>query len=380
MFKIYPENKSINIYLNKTIVKKIQYLCFSVFFIATLLGCNKTSNPTVNNNDSDIPFVENSESDFLEYNIDEVAPMSNQNLWIKFDNSLSETETIYRLIDAYNSSVVMNSMFSDYEIVLLGNSECENEEVAMKNIKFEQYIKDAETLSKLNKYKQDLNNFLIVDIETLDPEVHSPWKSKDDLFEYLSQKYNLNTFGNLTPEIYTENYFNCPSVPEYKELITKRGDKNIVAELREKYENAKDFNARCIYAIELAHAYDVDKSTWIDINPAIPIMESLMNEKQFSIYLYELWLKWRVLRQDLYGSSKYSDIPNNIYNEYRKICLETILSYIDKYPTDIMAINEFIVLSFADNIFRIGAYQYGNQYVVEKDNLFYIYYDEYEEY
>ena len=143
----------------------------------------------------------------------------------------------------------MNSMFSDYEIVLLSNSECENEEVAMKNIKFEQYIKDAETLSKLNKYKQDLNNFLIVDIETLDPEVHSPWKSKDDLFEYLSQKYNLNTFGNLTPEIYTENYFNCPSVPEYKELITKRGDKNIVAELREKYENAKDFNARCIYAI-----------------------------------------------------------------------------------------------------------------------------------
>ena len=135
-----------------------------------------------------------------------------------------------------------------------------------------------------------------------------------------------------------------------------------------------------VVSMQFAHAYDVDDSTWIDINPAIPIMESLMNEKQFSIYLYELWLKWRVLRQDLYGSSKYSDIPNNIYNEYRKICLETILSYIDKNPTDMMAINEFIVLSFADNIFRIGAYQYGNQYVVEKNNLFYIYYDEYEEY
>jgi hypothetical protein len=45
-------------------------------------------------------------------------------------------------------------------------------------------------------------------------------------------------------------------------------------------------------------------------NPAIPFMETLMKEKKYSLYLNELWQKWRVLYQDSKGASKDSEIPN----------------------------------------------------------------------
>ena len=39
------------------------------------------------------------------------------------------------------------------------------------------------------------------------------------------------TFATLTEDIYSEIYDNCSSVPEWSELIKRRGEKNMVAEL-----------------------------------------------------------------------------------------------------------------------------------------------------
>lgn len=101
-----------------------------------------------------------------------------------------------------------------------------------------------------------------------------------------------------------------------------------------------------------------------------PYQFKLMNEKKYSIYLNELWQKWRVLYQSSKGASKNSEIPNWIYNDYRNVCCSTILSYIEGHPDDIMAINEFLVMACKENVLRYGVFEYGNQYVVEKYYLF----------
>ena len=94
-----------------------------------------------------------------------------------------------------------------------------------------------------------------------------------------------------------------------------------------------------------------------------------MKEGNYSLYLYELWLKWRVLYQSSVGSSKDSEIPNRIYNEYRRMCLCSILSHIKNNKEEIMAINNFLMMAYKVNILREGDYDYGNQYAVEEYNL-----------
>ena len=49
---------------------------------------------------------------------------------------------------------------------------------------------------------------------------------------------------------------------------------------------------------------------------------------------------------------------------------ETILAYIESHPTDIKAINEFLVMASKENILREGEFDYGNQSAVEKYYLF----------
>ena len=89
-----------------------------------------------------------------------------------------------------------------------------------------------------------------------------------------------------------------------------------------------------------AHAYEADLNAWESDdyeNPAIHIMESLMKERKYSLYLNELWQKWRVLYQSSKGASKDSEIPNQLYNYYRNLCYCTVFSFIGSYPHDIKA-------------------------------------------
>jgi hypothetical protein len=217
-------------------------------------------------------------------------------------------------------------------------------------------IQDAEVQAKLKDYKQEMLFLLRVDADSVDHNEHNPWIAKDELYAYLSKKFYITTFGEINVDEYWDEYNNCPSVPEMSELTANRGNPNMVKELKSKYNMATDFDARCVYAIELAHAYEADRDSWGEDfrSPAIPIMEALMKEQKYSVYLNELWQKWRVLYQDSKGASKDSTIPNRLYNAYRNMCCCTVLSYIKKNPQDIKAINCFLTMACKENIFREG--------------------------
>lgn len=302
----------------------------------------------------------------------ELCPISGIDFWIDSSDMTVQSDLITRLIDAYNSSVVMNSIITDFDLVMRFESEYENVIAGIEDMDIT-HVKDPETFSKLEAYRKEMIYLLSADSDTINQEIHSPWIEKYNLYAYLEKEYHVSTFGHIDENMYHDTFNNCPSVPEWPELIQRRGQKNMITELKGKYDNAKDFDARCIYAIELAHAYEADTDSWSEDdyqNPVIPIMESLMNEQLYSIYLYEVWLKWRILYQDSHGASKDSEIPNHIYNEYRRICLRTNLAYLRQHPNDILAINNYLVMAFRENILREGVYSYGNQNAVDKYNLF----------
>lgn len=303
----------------------------------------------------------------------EIGTISDMNMWLRVSPSEVKTAQAKRLVDAYNASVVMNSLITDFDLQMRMGFMYKAVVDAVKGMDVTK-VEDSEVRSKLQDYKKEMLYGLTADSSDVDYEKHNPWEAKWKLHEYLSKKFNVTTFGEMSEEKYWNRYDNCSSVPEWEDLRKKRGNDDMVEELKKKYNASKDFDARCIYAIELAHAYEADWESWTfdeSQNPAVKIMESLMKERNYSLYLFELWRKWRVLYQNSKGASKDSEIPNDVYNNFRNICACTILSYVEEHPKDIFAINEFLILSYVDNILREGRFPLGNQNFNDDYNLFY---------
>ena len=353
-------------------MKKVVYSFIAAMIIMNF-GCsqsNKNSQSANSGNiNSDSIGTDSIENDTAGHYI-EIGTISDRDLWLRVNCSGISAQA-QRLVDAYNAAVVSNSIITDFDLQMRGYMVDDVVE-AIKSIEITK-VKDQEVRGKLKAYKDEMLYLLSVDPDKVNQEVHNPWKAQDDLYTYLSKKFHVSTFGTLDEDKYWKEYNNCSSVPEWEQLRGKRGAPNMVKELLQKYKSAKDFDACCIYAIELGHAYEADMDAWKGDeyqNPAIPIMETLMKEKKYSLYLNELWQKWRVLYQDSKGASKDSEIPNWLYNDYRNMCCSTVLAYIEKHPQDIKAINEFLVMACKNNILREGEFDYGNQNAIEKYYLF----------
>lgn len=301
-----------------------------------------------------------------------VRTISDLDMWLQVRPTDIKSEQIGRLIDAYNAFVVQNSIMTDSELQMRLEFELDNVVNAIKSIDVSR-VKDTEVQSKLRAYQEEMLDLLSVHPDEVNLEEHNPWKVKDDLYAYLSRKYYVQTFGQLDEDKYWNEYAPSNVVPEWKQIYESRGKTGMVEGLLKKYNAAKDFDTRCIYAIELAHAYEADSDTWEmdeSQNPANSIMESLMKAKKYSLYLNDLWMTWRALYQDSKGASKDSEIPNWLYNDYRNICCCTILAYIEQNPKDMKAINEFLVMASKENILREGVFEYGNQNMVDMYYLF----------
>ena len=357
-------------------MRKYTSIVIATSIMMTFVCCNQNQQTSQNSNDNRVSTPVDSSVEDTTGHYMEFITLSDEDLWLQVNSSSLKSDISKRLADAYNASVVQNSIMTDFDLQMRGY-DLNDVVKAIKSIDVTR-VKDAEVLNKLNAYKKEMLYLLSVNPDSVNQDVHNPWKAKDELYAYLSKKYHVRTFGTLNEDKYWDEYNNCPSVPEWAELIEKRGNAKMVEILKKKYKNAKDFDAQCIYAIELSHAYEADMDSWDGDdyqNPAIPIMESLMKERKYSLYLNELWQKWRVLIQNSKGASKDSEIPNNIYNDFRNICACTILSYIEEHPNDIKAINEFLVIACKENILREGEFSYGNQNAVDKYYLFHELYE-----
>lgn len=202
-------------------------------------------------------------------------------------------------------------------------------------------------------------------------------KTKGEYMNYLYSTYSTNHFVSMTEEKYWQtndkkNYIKSSDYATYKSLKTTNL-KDALALLDKIVKQTNDFQEYSIYQIELADQY-VKNSDSLDENAyeiAIEKYKAILDQKNYSIYLFEAWLKWRlVTQQHIYGISKTSYIPNNEYDKMREQVALTILDYITKNDKDEMAINEFLLMATHDIVKRFGDYPYGNQNTVEYHQTF----------
>ena len=94
--------------------------------------------------------------------------------------------------------------------------------------------------------------------------------------------------------------------------------------------------------------------------------DALMKSGNYSPILHNVWLTWRALFQRYFcGNSRDSSIPNQFYNEYRKMCYTTCLERIARHPNDVYAMNCAAVIGGRSNMNRFGQNYFGNEAMIE---------------
>ena len=108
-----------------------------------------------------------------------------------------------------------------------------------------------------------------------------------------------------------------------------------------------------------------DKSS-IDDEWIAAVGSALMESGNYSPILHRIWITWRAISQGLYfGSSRDSSIPNQYYNEYRKMCYVSCLKRIESHPDDIFAMNCAAAIGGRTNMNRFGQNYFGNEAMIE---------------
>lgn len=124
--------------------------------------------------------------------------------------------------------------------------------------------------------------------------------------------------------------------------------KDPVGEIVARLDVRMDFDTKCVYAIELSHVLMSD---------CAGILGSLIESKEYSRYLLEVWENWRAKVQfGWFGCSNDSVIPNAYYFKIRNICANTMLRHIQKHPEDNDAFLRLFRLLYCGSITRDGLF------------------------
>ncbi len=122
--------------------------------------------------------------------------------------------------------------------------------------------------------------------------------------------------------------------------------------LQKKYLATEDFDAKCIYGLELA-CYNFQGN--------IDYLGELIEDGRYSKYLFEVWVSWRLRAQSqVFGISTWYEIPDNLYDNARLLVAKTIAKHIVENPSDTLAKLLLMNLIYTENLHRFGGY-YGNE-------------------
>jgi hypothetical protein len=306
------------------------------------------------------------------------------------DNVKSNSQIITELKDVYRAYKINLKITDQKETINLILDDASDKELkdqldvfieecnALKQVHF----KDETLNSYVNKYVTlTIQNYQIAKNKGFSStefkkNFENYRKEKEKYMNYLATTYSTSHFVNLTEEKYWKtvdknNYIKSADYTTYKSLKTTDFKASLML-LEKISKQTIDFQEYSIYQIELADQYE-KKSDSLEDNAsdiAIEKYKTILEQKKYSIYLFEAWLKWRTVTQQHTGLSKSSDIPNDEYNKIREQVALTILDYITKNEKDEMAINEFTLMATHDIVRRFGDYPYGNQNTVEYHQIF----------
>ena len=194
-----------------------------------------------------------------------------------------------------------------------------------------------EQTEKMASYFQELVNFPYDTPEFLSDEERET-TDKDFWTFYDKSKYVANY-----DEIQKKR---LPEEVDYDEL------QRLSLPLQKKYLEENDFDAKCIYALEMG-CYDFPY--------AIDYLGELIEDGRYSKYLFEVWVSWRLRAQSrVFGISTYSEIPDNLYDNARLLVAQAYVNHIVENPNDTLAKFLLMNLIYTENLHRPGGY-YGNE-------------------
>ena len=126
--------------------------------------------------------------------------------------------------------------------------------------------------------------------------------------------------------------------------------KDPVGEILRRLDSGVDFDTKCIYGIELSHISSLQDA-------AVEILGALIESKEYSRYLFEVWENWRALAQiEYYGLSNFSVIPNAYYSSMLSLCVNTTLRHIQTHPDDDDAILRLLRMVYNEPLMRDGTF------------------------
>ena len=343
-------------------------LFLSMFFFAVATGCNsaptKSSAPIADNNKLIVNVLD-------DVNVDTKVVNDLKDLYKAFDieHILTDQKDLINLYAKNEAGEELDSLINKYLTL------CDS----LKQISFSNDTLKLAVTAYLNATVQ---HYKIISVsgsssKAFKKDVDTYSKANDKYLTYLTSTYATSRFFKMTEDEYwklndKKNYIKAADYARYQKL-KPTNLKSAIALLQKIITQTANFQEAIIYKIELADQYvkHADSLGASAEETALKQYKALLNERRYSIYLFETWLKWRTLDQYYNnGLSTTSEIPNALYNKVRQQVASLILQYVAAHPTDKMAINSFLLMASHDVIRRFGSYQYGNQNTIEYHQLF----------
>lgn len=178
---------------------------------------------------------------------------------------------------------------------------------------------------------------------------------------YVLTRYSTDHFINLKEDDYWKNIdkSNFAKNPIWKNYKEKKYTtfKSNNDELQWLINNTENFQEKSIYKIELADYYLANLDSLPDsARVVISKYRSIIDAKEYSLFLFEAWLKCRTVNQTGILSLDSTGIifENEHYEELRMTAFKTVLDYVKNNQDDEMAINECLLFATHEIILPYG--------------------------
>ena len=271
--------------------------------------------------------------------------------------------------DFYNSCALTWNVWSNYEVwyrMHTANYLCNDDEIvqSIKSVSVD-IIKNKDVRLAARHFKDSLLLAMGTPPDGLDENYEFPidlLMSFSGVIESKAYKFydDEESFVDSLDSITT--IAESMAKDKFQRYLDANEDEQVHVMLNE-LATCRNFDEQC----SLWRSWANCEKSVIDEEWIIAVGRILMRSGLYSPILHRVWLTWRALSQVLYfGSSKDSSIPNNYYNEYRKMCYITCLKHIENFPDDIFAMNCAAVLGGRTNMNRFGQNNFGNEAMTEE--------------
>ena len=270
--------------------------------------------------------------------------------------------------DFYNSCALSWNVWSNYEVWYRGHTAdlLRDDDEVKRSIEAVSVniIKDKD----VRKAAQDFEDSILKLMET------EPDKWDED----FSPIELLVSFGNVVESKAYKFYDDEETLDALLDSVMEIAE-GMVMDKFQRYLDAGEDEQTKVMLSELATCRNFDEqcSLWrnwancdkshIDDGWIVDVGRALMESGNYSPLLHHIWMTWRAIAQGMdFGNSRDSSIPNQYYNEYRKMCYVSCLKHIEKHPDDICAMNWAAAIGGRTNMNRFGQNKFGNEAMIER--------------